>query len=479
MAARPAEMPTATPRLDRLLPGESHAQLCLGDTIALCVQRAGRFHFVGSEGFVEVGCSLREVDLATTVAWTQIDCLWMVTQKHQYDAHKHMRRHRKQEMRRTAAEAAHNAAALRASMRRTNSSDGKSGGAKSATSHVFAERMALEREQRQRVHAELRATVRAEQAANAARLTEKRGTPVTYGETIQLYHLKSHKMLMLQPKRRSQALGCYSVRLEAEGSEDSWLTVAPRHSFQFEGGAVYNHDLLSLSSDKRQIGLHVGTSESVAGLSSSLGGPAPLSGAPSGDAPMGLATVAGPAIPLDCEVNAAASPDAFQLLILKSAANTAAGHRGNTAATASGGGHADADGAPAADGNGSRATALGTVDSPLITCGDIIALYHCDEAGHLLTDWTPDSALDDAVFARHASGEHASANALWQVQAPSGLAYRPVLQGVGYALQHLASGRCLCATPAPAAAAEAADGGGNAPPPAERSAVATANPANP
>ena len=32
------------------------------------------------------------------------------------------------------------------------------------------------------------------------------------------------------------------------------------------------------------------------------------------------------------------------------------------------------------------------------------------------------------------------ANALWQVQAPSGLSTDPVIQGNGYTLQHLASG---------------------------------------
>ena len=51
---------------------------------------------------------------------------------------------------------------------------------------------------------------------------EKRGTQVTYGETIQLRHLKSRKYLVINPKRRSQSLGCYSVRLDEEGSEDAW-----------------------------------------------------------------------------------------------------------------------------------------------------------------------------------------------------------------------------------------------------------------
>ena len=42
----------------------SEKTLHVGDVITLCVQREGKIFCVGSEGFVELGCSLRELDLA-------------------------------------------------------------------------------------------------------------------------------------------------------------------------------------------------------------------------------------------------------------------------------------------------------------------------------------------------------------------------------------------------------------------------------
>ena len=41
---------------------------------------------------MELGSSLRELDLAAAVPWTHIDCMWVVTQKHQYDAQKGLRK---------------------------------------------------------------------------------------------------------------------------------------------------------------------------------------------------------------------------------------------------------------------------------------------------------------------------------------------------------------------------------------------------
>ena len=76
------------PRLDPLLPGASHQQLRIGDTISLVVQRDDKLCFIGSEGFVELGSSLREYDLSQPVPWTHVECLWIVCTKHQYDARK-------------------------------------------------------------------------------------------------------------------------------------------------------------------------------------------------------------------------------------------------------------------------------------------------------------------------------------------------------------------------------------------------------
>ena len=258
--------PSVTPRLDDMLPGQSHSKLCIGDTIALCLQRDERLCFVGSEGFVELGSSLREFDLSRPVPWTHVDCLWVVEQKHQYDAQKALHKSKRAQTRASpsmhavGANVTRHASETFASTRTTERTN-KFGGVGQVSEMMMAKhsKKAQEEQARQRrEHAELLAAVKSERVSNDARNEEKRGVPLTYGETVQLRHLKSCKYLIVNPKRRSQSLGCYSVRLDAEGSEDAWLAITPRHSFQFEGAPVYNHDLITMHSNKRQLWLHVG-----------------------------------------------------------------------------------------------------------------------------------------------------------------------------------------------------------------------------
>ena len=343
---------TLGPRLDPILPGASHKELRVGDVIALCVQRGDRLFFVGSEGFVELGTSLRELDLTSTVPWTHLDSQWVVATKHQYDAQKNLRKASKAKRRAAAANAAETTAggpeggsgALGAK---------KGGGADALTStsdKLMASRSknALEEQRKARkAHEELVAANTAEKLSNAARNDEKKGTPLTYGETIQLMHVRSRKYLVFNPKRRSQSLGCYSVRLDAEGSEDAWIAISPRHSFQFEGASVHNHDLLTLHSVKRQLWLHVGrtrrarattytplppcslissnmrmlvfaASESVGALGKSTGTLRP-------------ASAAGPAMDEYDEVNAATTAATLQLIMLRSPSDDKAAAGGDKA----------------------------------------------------------------------------------------------------------------------------------------------------
>ena len=255
------------PKFDGVLPGLSCSKLCIGDTIALCVQREKALCFVGSEGFVELGSSLRELDLSRPVPWNHVDCLWVVEQKHQYDAQQALRNFKKAKHRASAAAVetmrlpVNERASQTFASTRTAIKHHTHGGIAHISEMVMATRSqkALEEQRRQRkADDELLAAVKAEKLSNIARNEEKRGTQVTYGETIQLRHLKSRKYLVINPKRRSQSLGCYSVRLDEEGSEDAWLALRPRHSFQFEGSSVHNHDMLTLHSIKRQLWLHVG-----------------------------------------------------------------------------------------------------------------------------------------------------------------------------------------------------------------------------
>ena len=218
-------------RLDPLLPGESHTQLCIGDTIALCVQRGEKFCFVSSEGFVELGSTLREVDLASTVSWTHVDCMWMVMQKQQYDAQKAVRKAKKAKLASDASkEVAKSVAAGTSSTpgaasgvsrlfkRQSNSKGAAMGDLTDLLMSTRGSKAMQDQEREQREHDERVTALRTERLANAARNDEKRGTPLTYGETIQLMHVKSGKFLVFNAKRRSLALGCYSVRLPASAA---------------------------------------------------------------------------------------------------------------------------------------------------------------------------------------------------------------------------------------------------------------------
>ena len=93
-------MPDPNPIDDvEIFGAKGDACLQVGDTIALCLQREGKFFCVGSEGFVDLGTSLREVAFESTIPWTFIDCQWVVTNKFQYDAQEKLRRHLKAQQR--------------------------------------------------------------------------------------------------------------------------------------------------------------------------------------------------------------------------------------------------------------------------------------------------------------------------------------------------------------------------------------------
>lgn len=265
---------------EMLLSSRNGQQLHIGDRIALCVQRNGKMYAVGSEGFIELSCSLREVALGSTVPWGFVECQWIVYVKCQYDAAKRVRRALKAQARAAAQGKTQTMQhAIVPTMGRRRLLD-----MKSIVDLAQASRAKLEEggggtadaaEVARQQQADLALGVEVEQAANAARNHEKRGTPINYGETIQLMHAKSGKFLKLVPKHRAQAMGCYQVVLDPKGSEDSWLSLRPRFKFQIEGAAIKNHDMLRLHSNRRQLSLHFGPNiGSATGGGSAAGGSA-------------------------------------------------------------------------------------------------------------------------------------------------------------------------------------------------------------
>ena len=204
---------------EMVLSARTGRQLHIGDRIALCVQRGGKTYCMSSEGFVELSCSLREVALGGTAPWNFVDCQWTVHVKCQYDAAKRVRHSLKAQAR---DHALGNSPALAApvsvsvpTMAKGRPVDMKSlvQMAQASREQVFGagEQDTAAREAQQQ--ADLLLAMSVEQAANIARNEEKRGTPINYGETIQLLHAKSGNFLKLLPKYRAQAVGCYQVVL--------------------------------------------------------------------------------------------------------------------------------------------------------------------------------------------------------------------------------------------------------------------------
>ena len=134
----------------------------------------------------------------------------------------------------------------------------KKGGMSQAIDSLLREKRAAQLQEMQRqLASDLQSAVEDEMTSNGTRNMEKQGTPLTYGETFQLMHVKSKKFLVLNPKHRTRN-GCFQVRLDPKGSEDSWMSVRPRYKFHTDGAPVRRGDCVTFYSSKRQLSLHVG-----------------------------------------------------------------------------------------------------------------------------------------------------------------------------------------------------------------------------
>ena len=425
--------------------------LQVGDTIALCIQKEGKFYCVASEGFVELSTALREVNLSSTIPWTFIDCQWRVTHKFQYDAHKKLRHHLKVQRRAIGGPEAEPTKGKQdpltpsTAKRLSAHFQKKKGGMHQAIDTLLREkRTAMAQEMQRQIAADLQSAVDGERTSNNTRNQEKQGTPITYGETFQLMHVKSGKFLVLNPKYRTRN-GCFQVRLDPKGSEDSWMSVRPRYKFTHDGALVLHKDSVTLYSAKRQLSLHTGENISTADAERALAAPASAAGTGG----VGVDKSGKPEVEDEDEdveerkakatadkaseekraaeeVNASLSPTAFQLLILASAEKRVAEP-------------ADASAKMVADaGDISR-----DKEKDVMRVGEVIALYHCEQQAHLIAAWGLRQTTVPVVYTRYKSSMAVGSNALWQVQSPNGWSTAPIEQGQGYCLQHLASGKYL------------------------------------
>ena len=256
--ARPACVRTMSAAHEEVLYSDiSEKTLHVGDVITLCVQREGKIFCVGSEGFVELGCSLRELDLSTAVPWTFVDCQWVVHVKCQYYAQKRMKKALK---RKDGEKAGADAVVVPTAGRRKLSTMASVTLAAQVQDRAAAERQlqadlltALEVEQASNSAATSRSERAAAQfrprnsARNSAQFAEckhppRSGTPVNWRESNCAH--QEPQVLAAEPIPRARRGQPGGARRKLGGR----LAHTPRFKFQVEGSPVLNRDVLQMRS---------------------------------------------------------------------------------------------------------------------------------------------------------------------------------------------------------------------------------------
>lgn len=84
-------------------------------------------------------------------------------------------------------------------------------------------------------------------------MKQKSGRPVLFGDTIQLYHLKSKKYLSILPKKLAfDERENLKVTLRAGGDPFSWFNVVPRYKIDREGDIIVSGVEILLKASLRQ-----------------------------------------------------------------------------------------------------------------------------------------------------------------------------------------------------------------------------------
>ena len=72
-------------------------------------------------------------------------------------------------------------------------------------------------------------------------MRQKTGRLVLFGDTIQLFHVKSKKYLNIMPKKPAKdERENLSVTLSPDGNTYSWLNIVPRYKVDREGDVINN-----------------------------------------------------------------------------------------------------------------------------------------------------------------------------------------------------------------------------------------------
>jgi len=88
---------------------------------------------------------------------------------------------------------------------------------------------------------------------NETYMKQKSGRPVLFGDTIQLYHVKSKKYLTVLPKKLAvDERENLKVVLNSGGNPYSWINVVPRFKIDREGDNINSGVELLLKAALRQ-----------------------------------------------------------------------------------------------------------------------------------------------------------------------------------------------------------------------------------
>ncbi|KAK3275581.1 hypothetical protein CYMTET_16298 [Cymbomonas tetramitiformis] len=105
----------------------------------------------------------------------------------------------------------------------------------------------VEDESGKKIRAALQSSKNNEFAMNELLEAKQFGTPVCFGDQIQLRHINSSKYVSISMKQLAPLEGDnLKVKLDEEGSSASWLTIVPRDKVESEGDAVLHGARLSL-----------------------------------------------------------------------------------------------------------------------------------------------------------------------------------------------------------------------------------------
>ncbi|KAL6077190.1 Inositol 1,4,5-trisphosphate receptor type 1, variant 2 [Balamuthia mandrillaris] len=214
--------------LHQLHPEETF--LKMGDCVSLYSLEGGGY--ISSEGFTDSDCKITPLKDKQLLPDHFSDCVFRVYPRFKYDAHNEL-----QDM-----------------LEASNRTRATVGPRKRRSYPLSNESSDPELETR---FEDMLRWEEVERAENMAEYKRMAGTPIHYGQCVQLLHAKSNKFVTVTVKKIAEVeKHCLRVLLDDEGNDGSWFTIAPRFKMRSEGEKVNMGDQVLLYSKRYSLFLH-------------------------------------------------------------------------------------------------------------------------------------------------------------------------------------------------------------------------------